>query len=226
MHTESGRQRREVIRSGPESLGRDTEKEEDCKGWEILPGEWEVQTTYWAPQAWGPKLGGRVSKPVGLTVGLFETYTSLVKNAHTLTYSRNKKEEADWNCPGLWLVSWDCPGTWPSPSLYPTQLLLLQHGSPLGPRCQRWEGEGDYTLRQWSQLGPTLRASAPATCDSPPAPIGGAVHWAEEKPQLTPGSGSSPSISYQADSCQHPLREDETHAHIRFSSPTSCWAQS
>ena len=46
IHTESGRKRREMIRSGPVSLEVDTEEEGDYMGSEI-PWEWAVWTTYW-----------------------------------------------------------------------------------------------------------------------------------------------------------------------------------
>ena len=62
-----------------------------------------------------------------------------MKRAYTLTYTWNKAEEADWNCPGLWLVSHDGLSTSPSLSWVPTP-------APLVPRYTSNWGKG-----YWSQ---------------------------------------------------------------------------
>ena len=42
-------------------LAGDIKEKEDIMGSEILPEEWGVQATYWAPQLWGPTPGRQVT---------------------------------------------------------------------------------------------------------------------------------------------------------------------
>ena len=142
-------------------------------------------------------------------------------------YSRNKVEEAEWKCTGLWLLSYDHPGTSPGPSQTPTPAplapALLLSGAKM-TMWQCWERKGYMLTGNRTSWDPTLRASAPAPWDSLPTLIGWCWPLSEEKPWLTPGSALSPfnssPTSYQSDGCQHTLEKDTTQAHVRSSSPT------
>ena len=64
-----------------------------------------------------------------------------MKVMHTLAYSWNKMEKADWNCKGLWSVSCDCSGTCHSLSGVPTlDPFALWSLSTLGRSLQQLRG--------------------------------------------------------------------------------------
>ena len=125
------------------------------------------------------------------------------------------------------LELWLGPGR---PQPIPWPLLNVHTSLSCSSTAPLW-GEGAGTGRgestQWEGLEPAqirplelLLQQLRTWPHSQKSPVG---HWAVEKPRLTPGSGTSPSISsptsYQGDSCQHTLGEDMTHAHVRYSSP-------
>ena len=89
IYMEVGRKRRETIRSESVSLGRDTEEEGGPRGSEILPGEWMVQTTNWAPEPSSLMLGRGVPFASLKTsrTNRRAVRTVLAKIMHTLAYS-------------------------------------------------------------------------------------------------------------------------------------------
>lgn len=123
-------------------------------------------------------------------------------------------------------ISW-WPDGWPHLALWH---LLNIHTRPScsisaplsGLGCWLWWKEVEHTLkgnRACSDIN--LWASVPVSSDMTQL-LGSEGHPTEEKPQLIPVSGSSPSISrpapYLGDSFQYTLEKDVTLAHIRFSS--------
>lgn len=112
------------------------------------------------------------------------------------------------------------PGQVTLPHPAPTQLLLLQSCTLLGRGCQGWEGQGHTHLEGTELLTNRPSGFLLQQLETHPRPECGDAGHCAEKPQLRPGSGFSPSASYQADGCQHSQGKDGTHAHIRLSSPT------
>ena len=137
-----------------------------------------------------------------------------MKNTHILAHSHDKREEADWNCPGLWLVSHNCLSACPGPCQAPFPApLALRHSSPPEPGLPQLRRVHSCGGGSWLEPNPGFLLQLQ----------GGVGHWAEEKLPLTPGFGSSSSISspnpYKVDSCQHVLGKDMTYVHTRSNSP-------
>ena len=173
MHTDSGRQRREAIRSGPAPLGRDTEKNGGYGGymaWEIIPGEETVRITFWALLTWGPKLGRQDSKSVGPTVGLFETDNATEERAHACWLPK-QEGGGRLKLPRALAGFLGVPGrvTLPHPAPSPAPPAPALH--PPGARVSGLGRAGTHTLRgNRAAYKPALGVSAPAAWDSPPCP--------------------------------------------------------
>ena len=109
-----------------------------------------VWTTYWAPQPWNSTQGRWtprvIWRPVGLAVGLCETWTLLVNSAHNLACSQNKAEAADWDGTGLWSVLHDYPSLCTGLSQHPVLHLWLFRTVP-------WKGEGCHCWEECSTAG-------------------------------------------------------------------------
>lgn len=68
-----------------------------------------------------------------------------MKSMHTLDYSWNKAEKADWNGTGLCLVSLKRPDMHPSQSQVPAPVpLALQHSPTIGQELQQPKGVLSY----------------------------------------------------------------------------------
>lgn len=118
---------------------------------------------------------------------------------------------------------WFPRSTWardPAPSSAQPSSSCSSPGTLLGRGCQGWEGQGHTHLEGTEPLTNRPSGFLLQQLETHPRPEYGDAGHCAEKPQLRPGSGSSPSASYQVDGCQHSQGKDGTDAHIRLSSPT------
>lgn len=149
IYIESGRTWKQAINSGPVPLGEDRREEEFC-GFKHPPWKRVVCSRCWELQPWCPTPGRRISLPRMKTSGTNKKPSpcSLRTCTCRLT-SRNKLEEAVWDCPSLAsyfataksLQLWYCsPLGW----RLPPQRKLCNRGrrKRLGPGIASEQGRG------------------------------------------------------------------------------------
>ena len=137
IYIESGRTWRQAINSGPVPLGEDRRQEEFC-GFKDPPWEKVAYSPCWEPQPWCPTPGRRTSLPYMKTSGTNKKPRPCSLRTCSLRTcwltSRNKLEEAVWDCPRLWPV-------------------ILQLPSPSSFGIAPYWGEGCHCRRNYAVEG-------------------------------------------------------------------------